>query len=52
MAGTTVLTDGGERGLASTRILNKLRPLRVAADQPDAEEFRIRFDDAERALAG
>jgi transcriptional regulator with XRE-family HTH domain len=49
--GITVLTDVGER-LTSTRILNKLRPLRVAADQPTAEEFRVRFDAAAKALAG
>jgi hypothetical protein len=49
--GITVLTDVGERGLTSTRILNKLRPLRSAADQAAAEEFRVRFDAAERALA-
>lgn len=48
--GTTVLTDVGERGLTSTRILNKLRPLRTAADKAAAEEFRVRFDVAERAL--
>jgi hypothetical protein len=50
--GTTVLTDVGERGLASTRILNKLRPLRAAADQSDAEEFRARFDAAAKTLTG
>ena len=51
--GTTVLTDVGHRGgLASTRILNKLRPLRAAADQADAEEFRARFDAAATALKG
>jgi transcriptional regulator with XRE-family HTH domain len=49
--GNTVLTDVGERGLTSARILNKLRPLCAAADdEADAEEFRVRFDDAARAL--
>jgi hypothetical protein len=49
---STVLADVGERGLTSARILNKLRPLRAAADDDEAaaEEFRVRFDDAARAL--
>jgi transcriptional regulator with XRE-family HTH domain len=47
--GTTVLHEFGE-GLTSTRILNRLRPLRAAADRSAAEEFCALFDAAERVL--
>jgi hypothetical protein len=49
--GMTVLREFGEQ-LTSTRILNRLRPLRAVAEQTTAEEeFCARFDAAERALS-
>jgi hypothetical protein len=47
--GLAVLPDLGQR-MISTRTLNRLRPVRAAAEKAAAEEFCVRFDAAARAL--
>jgi transcriptional regulator with XRE-family HTH domain len=47
--GQSLLPDLGER-IISNRVLNRLRPVRAAAETAAAEEFCTRFDAAERAL--
>ncbi len=46
MAVLPVLADG----VTSMRALNELRPVRIAAEQTEAEEFCVRFDAVERTL--
>ncbi|RBQ17943.1 hypothetical protein DP939_21450 [Spongiactinospora rosea] len=47
--GASILSSGSP---VPRRTLNELRPVRAAAEQADAEEFRVRFDQAARFPLG